>query len=151
MCHRCAAFSVLLNFISCFITWYPSLFLYLYSLCLSLYFVSLNVWVGCVSISNLSVYCVGKGLKRQLVNSWYWMEWLGRMLCVCGRVQCWRNDIFQIIPCLLDMFYSHCWWFKGLYKIHGKYWTTLLKMEQGEQVIQLTSWQILIQLSKKWI
>lgn len=88
-----AAFSVVLNFICRFITWHPPppLFFYL-SLSASLFTflsVSLNLeeCVGCVSSSNLSVYCVGKGPERQLVNSRYRVERLGRMLCVCVRVR----------------------------------------------------------------
>lgn len=85
-----SAFSVLLNFTWPFITWHPplvsstsiSLPLSLLSLSVSL---NLEEWVGCVGSSNLSVSCVGKSLKRQLVNSWYRMERLGRMLCVCLR------------------------------------------------------------------
>lgn len=57
--------------ICCFITRHPASFL-----CLSLYFVSLNLKeeARCLSISDMSAYCVGKGLKRRSVNSCYQME-----------------------------------------------------------------------------
>lgn len=100
MCHRD---SVLLSFLCRFITWHVSL---PYSLCL--YVVSLNLqeWVGCVSISNLSVYSASKGLKRQSVNSWCWMGGFGGLLCA-GEMTNFPHIFKTYLICLTCFFYSH--------------------------------------------